>query len=82
MEPVLLRLKDAQEIQDRYPLASYAAKNWPDHFRDSDRKVCLGDQVLQMFRDVESSFNTWVTIWDVDNSNSKRNTWTEVRSPI
>jgi hypothetical protein len=62
LEPALSRDSIAE-----YPLASYAAVTWHEHFRDGGKSTHYAErQALRLFRNSRREFENWVTIWNVD----------------
>ncbi|ORY19330.1 hypothetical protein BCR34DRAFT_210887 [Clohesyomyces aquaticus] len=52
---------------DEYPLAEYAAKTWPEHFHEGDKRTCDSErQVLELFQNTKGRFKNWVMTWNVD----------------
>ena len=62
LEPALLT-----DPIEEYPLASYAAKTWHNHFCKGDKtKYDLEDQALRFFQSSGGEFEKWIQIWNVD----------------
>ncbi|SCO87596.1 uncharacterized protein FRV6_11723 [Fusarium oxysporum] len=57
--------------QDNFALTHYAARYWPDHFRDGVEDPLTDVKLLQLFGSKEGFFENWVTIWNVDDDYGK-----------
>ncbi|KAH6884132.1 hypothetical protein B0T10DRAFT_518181, partial [Thelonectria olida] len=64
LEPGLVTSTSTALQQDNFALTRYAARYWPDHFRDGVEDPPTDVQVLQLFKC--KVFENWVTIWNFD----------------
>ncbi|KAH6870903.1 ankyrin repeat-containing domain protein, partial [Thelonectria olida] len=66
LEPGLVTSASTPLQQDNFALTRYAARYWPDHFRDGVEDPPTDVQVLQLFQSKEGLFEHWVTMWNFD----------------
>ena len=66
---VLLRLGelvDEHNIEDKFPLARYAAKHWVDHARFENVPSHIREGMEQLFDPNKPYFNAWLRVDDID----------------
>ncbi len=67
----LLEPAVSRDSMERYPFALYAAKTWPEHFRDGDKNIRhVEHQALRLFRSSGGEFEKWLGIRDDETSTS------------
>ncbi|KAH6881080.1 hypothetical protein B0T10DRAFT_518795 [Thelonectria olida] len=66
LEPGLVTSASALLQQNNFALTRYAARYWPDHFRDGVEDPPTDVQALKLFKSKEGLFENWVTTWNFD----------------
>ncbi|KAK6843372.1 hypothetical protein PG987_004232 [Apiospora arundinis] len=66
LQPQGKELRDADSVEEAYPLAGYAARYWPEHIASRTLRSSTEKKILQLFQDPEGAFSAWVHIWNVD----------------
>ncbi|OHE94398.1 hypothetical protein CORC01_10326 [Colletotrichum orchidophilum] len=67
----LTSLKAPDAIRKQYPLAEYAAREWPHHYWMGSKTAKINSQTIQLFTNENRSFETWTTVWNVDDRHGK-----------
>ena len=66
---VLLRLSglvDKDNVEDKYPLARYAAKHWVDHSRFENVSSYIREGMEDLFDPDKPQFAAWLQVHDID----------------
>lgn len=66
LEPAPIGLS---EYSRQYPIASYAAKYWSNHYKDGTRDVEAESQALLL---MQNRLERWVSLWNLDREDGKR----------
>jgi ankyrin repeat protein len=68
---VLLRLGelvDEQNVEDKFPLARYAAEHWVDHARFENVSSHIREEMEHLFDPDKPYFTAWLQVHDIDTS--------------
>ena len=68
------QLVDEDNVEDRFPLARYAAEHWVDHARFADVSSHIREGMENLFDPDKPYFAAWLQVYDIDTQPSDKST--------